>query len=58
MVWELDSLGRDLRHLVTTVHDLTDRSVGLEVLTCKGAAADTTSATGALAFGIFASLLS
>jgi DNA invertase Pin-like site-specific DNA recombinase len=23
MVWKLDRLGRDLRHLINTVHDLT-----------------------------------
>ena len=33
LVWKLDRLGRDLRHLVNTVHDLTDRGIGLKVLT-------------------------
>ena len=28
LVWKLDRLGRDLRHLVNTVHDLTDRGIG------------------------------
>ncbi len=32
-VWKLDRLVRNLHHLVTTVHDLTGRGVGLEVLT-------------------------
>ncbi|EPP2669974.1 recombinase family protein, partial [Escherichia coli] len=32
IVWKLDRLGRDLRHLINTVHDLTARSVGLKVL--------------------------
>jgi DNA invertase Pin-like site-specific DNA recombinase len=27
IVWKLDRLGRDLRHLINTVHDLTARSV-------------------------------
>ena len=31
IVWKLDRLGRDLRHLINTVHDLTARSVGLKV---------------------------
>ena len=53
---ELDRLGRDLRHLVNTVHDLTARSVGLKVLTGHGAAVDTTTAAGKLVFGIFAAL--
>ncbi|MBC7499563.1 MAG: recombinase family protein, partial [Herminiimonas sp.] len=30
-VWKLDRLGRDLRHLINTVHDLTARGVGLKV---------------------------
>ncbi|WP_241979472.1 recombinase family protein [Cryobacterium suzukii] len=41
LVWKLDRLGRDLRHLVNTVHDLTDRGIGLKVLTGEGAAIDT-----------------
>ena len=56
LVWKLDRLGRDLRHLVNTVHDLTDRSIGLKVLTGEGAAIDTTTASGKLVFGIFAAL--
>lgn len=55
-VWKLDRLGRDLRHLIHTVHDLTARGVGLKVLTGHGAAIDTTSAAGKLVFGIFAAL--
>ena len=35
IVWKLDRLGRDLRHLINTVHDLTARSVGLKVLTAR-----------------------
>ena len=55
-MWKLDRLGRDLRHLVNVVHDLTDRGVGLKVLTGQGAAIDTTTASGKLVFGIFAAL--
>ena len=29
-VWKLDRLGRDLRHLINTVHDLTGRGIGLK----------------------------
>ena len=50
VLWKLDRLGRDLRHLVNTVEDLRTRGVGLKVLT----GADTTTANGRLAFGIFA----
>jgi len=56
VVWKLDRLGRDLRHLVNTVHDLTVRGVGLKVLTGHGATIDTTTAAGKLVFGIFAAL--
>ena len=56
VVWKLDRLGRDLRHLVNIVHDLTERGVGLKVLTGQGAAIDTTTASGKLVFGIFAAL--
>ena len=56
VVWKLDRLGRDLRHLVNTMHDLTRRDVGLKVLTGYGAAIDTTMAAGKLVFGIFAAL--
>lgn len=56
VVWKLDRLGRDLRHLVNIVHDLTQRGIGLKVLTGQGAAIDTTTASGKLVFGIFAAL--
>lgn len=56
VVWKLDRLGRDLRHLVNTVHDLTTKDIGFKVLTGHGAAIDTTTAAGKLVFGIFAAL--
>lgn len=56
VVWKLDRLGRNLRHLVNVVHDLTERDIGLRVLTGQGAAIDTTTAAGKLVFGIFAAL--
>lgn len=56
VVWKLDRLGRDLRHLVNLIHDLTEKGIGLKVLTGHGAAIDTTTAAGKLVFGIFAAL--
>jgi DNA invertase Pin-like site-specific DNA recombinase len=56
VVWKLDRLGRNLRHLVNTIHDLTSRGIGLKVLTGHGAAIDTTTSAGKLVFGIFAAL--
>jgi DNA invertase Pin-like site-specific DNA recombinase len=56
VVWKLDRLGRDLKHLVTTVDDLRARNVGLKVLAGAGAQIDTTTANGRLFFGIFGAL--
>jgi DNA invertase Pin-like site-specific DNA recombinase len=56
VVWKLDRLGRDLRHLINTVHDLTTQGIGLKVLTGHRAGLDTTTAAGKLVFGIFAAL--
>jgi DNA invertase Pin-like site-specific DNA recombinase len=56
LVWKLDRLGRDLRHLVNLVHDLNAQQIGLRVLTGHGAAINTTTSSGKLVFGIFAAL--
>jgi DNA invertase Pin-like site-specific DNA recombinase len=56
VVWKLDRLGRDLRHLVNLVDDLTKRNIGLKVLAGEGATIDTSTANGRLVFGIFAAL--
>jgi DNA invertase Pin-like site-specific DNA recombinase len=56
VVWKLDRLGRDLRHLVNTVQDLADRGIGFRVLAGQGAEIDTTTPSGKLIFDIFASL--
>jgi DNA invertase Pin-like site-specific DNA recombinase len=56
VVWKLDRLGRDLKHLVTTVDELRTRKVGLKVLAGAGAQIDTTTSNGRLFFGIFAAL--
>ncbi len=56
IVWKLDRLGRNLRHLVNTIHDLMERKIGFWVLSGQGANIDTTTADGRLVFGIFAAL--
>ena len=56
VVWKLDRLGRDLRHLVNTVQELLDRGIGFRVLAGQGAEINTTTASGKLVFGIFAAL--
>jgi DNA invertase Pin-like site-specific DNA recombinase len=56
VVWKLDRLRRNLRHLVNTIHDLTLRGIGFKVLCRQGASIDTTKPAGKLVFGIFAAL--
>ena len=56
IVWKLDRLGRNLKHLITTVQNLANRNIGFKVLTGQGANIDTTTANGRLIFGIFAAL--
>jgi DNA invertase Pin-like site-specific DNA recombinase len=56
VVWKLDRLGRDLRHLVNTVYNLSNRGIGFKVLSGHGASIDTTTPAGKLVFGIFAAL--
>ena len=56
VVWKLDRLGRNLRHLVSTGDDLKTRNIGFKVLAGQGAEIDTTTSQGKMVFGIFASL--
>ena len=56
IIWKLDRLGRDLRHLVNVVQELADREVGFRVLAGQGAQIDTSTPAGRLVFGIFAAL--
>jgi DNA invertase Pin-like site-specific DNA recombinase len=53
VIWKLDRIGRSLKHVVELVDGLQRRGVGLKVLT---GGIDTTSSTGRLVFGIFATL--
>jgi len=56
VVWKLDRLGRDLKHLINTIDDLNKKGIGFKVLAGAGAQIDTTTANGRLIFGIFAAL--
>lgn len=53
VVWRLDRLGRNMRHLLETVEELKRRRIALQSLTEQ---IDTTSPTGALVFHIVAAL--
>jgi DNA invertase Pin-like site-specific DNA recombinase len=54
VVWKLDRLGRDMKHLVNLIDEMSQKKVGFKVL--SGAEIDTTTANGRLIFGIFAAL--
>jgi DNA invertase Pin-like site-specific DNA recombinase len=56
VVWKLDRLGRNWKHLVNSVHNLNDRGVEFKVLAGSGADINTTTPAGKLLCGIFASL--
>lgn len=56
VVWKLDRLGRDMKHLVTLIDELHHKKIGFKVLSGSGAEIDTTTANGRLVFGIFAAL--
>ncbi len=56
VVWKLDRLGRNLKHLITTVDDLRKKEIGFRVLSGAGAQIDTSTANGRLFFGMFAVL--
>lgn len=56
VVWKLDRLGLNLRHLVNTVQGLCKRGVGIKVLTGQGAIIDTATVGGKIVLGVFAAL--
>src|SRR4029453_2818835 len=56
VVWKLDRLGRNLKHLISVVDDLQQRQIGFKVLAGAGVQIDTTTADGRWVFEIFAAL--
>lgn len=54
VIWRLDRLGRNLKHLVETVEELGKRGIDFQVIT--GAPIDTTTPVGKFIFTIFAGL--
>lgn len=56
VVWKLDRLGRNLRHLIGTVHSLDERKVDFRVLNGK-VAVDTTIPSGRIVYAVFDALL-
>ncbi len=56
VVWKLDKVGRDLKSLITTIDELSQKNIGFKVLIEEEAQIDTITPNGRLVFGIFASL--
>ena len=56
VIWKLDRLGRNLRHLVNVTEELKNKDIGFKVLTGQGAQIDTSTSHGRLVFGMFAAL--
>ncbi len=56
VVWKLDRLGRNLRHLIETIEELRLRNISFKVLSGAGSDIDTSTANGRLFFGVFAAL--
>jgi len=56
VVWKLDRIGRNLRHLIGTVHSLDERKVDFRVI--EGSVAmDTTIPSGRIVYAVFDALL-
>jgi len=53
IVWKLDRLGRNLKHLISTIDDLNNRKIGFKVSTGQGINIDTTTPAGKMIFSIF-----
>ena len=54
VIWQLDRLGRSLKHLIEIVEALKERGVGFRSISDGGI--DTTTASGEMVFNIFATL--
>lgn len=53
IVWSLDRLGRNLRHLINLIQELEDKGVSLKILSGQGAGIDTSTPVGKMIFQIF-----
>jgi len=56
VVWKLDRLGRNLKHLIETIDNLTLRGIGFKVISGSGVNIDTTNPGGKMIFSIFGAL--
>lgn len=56
VVYKLDRLGRNLKHLISTVEELASKNIGFRVLSGQGVNIDTTTPAGKMVFSIFGAL--
>ncbi|WLS01391.1 recombinase family protein [Shinella sumterensis] len=56
LLWKLDRVARGFTQLVRTIIDLTNRQVGVKILTGRGAVIDTTTHDGRLVLAVFDAL--
>ena len=56
IVWSLDRLGRNLKHLINLVEELNGKGVSFKVLNGQGAGIDTSTSHGKFFFQIFGAL--
>lgn len=56
IVWSLDRLGRNLRHLINIIQELEDKKISFKILTGQGAGIDTSTPHGKMVFSIFGAL--
>lgn len=56
VVWSLDRLGRNLRHLINLIQELEEMNVSFKVLYGKGSGIDTSTPAGKMIFAIFGAL--
>lgn len=54
IIWKLDRLSRRLKHLISIMHELLGRGVGVKILSGQGANIDLTTSSGRMFFGLFA----
>ena len=56
VVWKLDRLGRNLKHLINTIYELEEKEIAFKVLAGQGTNIDTATPNGKLIFAIFSAL--
>lgn len=56
IIWSLDRLGRNLRHLINLMQELQERQISIKILSGQGAGIDTSTPHGKMVISIFGAL--